>query len=85
LVDRCRCGDDSCAKLYTTPKPTGAYGPTHTSISLNPSSGLVILDLVDRQVVGIEILFREDIRNRVLQLFPQNSAGERLSGSDYAQ
>jgi hypothetical protein len=38
----------------------------------------LILDLVDRKIVCIEILFREDLRGRVLQLFPQTSAGKRL-------
>jgi len=78
LVDRCRCGDDFCSTLYTAPKPEGAYGPNHESIPLNPSSGHLILDLVDRKIVCIEILFREDLRGRVLQLFPQTSAGKRL-------
>ena len=79
LVDRCRCGDDFCATLYTAPKPKGAYGPNHESIPLCPSSGHLILDLVDRKIVCIEILFREDLRIRVLQLFPQTSAGQQLS------
>lgn len=81
LVDRCRCGDDFCATLYTAPKPRGAYGPNHESLSLNPSSGLLILDLVDGKIVCIEILFRDDLRNRVLQLFPQTSAGKQLPES----
>ena len=78
LVDRCRCGDDFCATLYTAPKPKGAYGPNHESISLNPSSGQLILDLLERKIVCIEILFREDFRSRVLQLFAQTSASKRL-------
>ena len=77
LVDRCRCGDDFCATLYTAPKPKGAYGPNHESISLNPSSGQLILDLLERKIVCIEILFREDFRSRVLQLFAQTSARKR--------
>ena len=81
LVDRCRCGDDFCATLYTAPKPNGAYGPNYESMPLNPSSGHLILDLVDRKIVCIEILFREDLRNRVLQLFPQNSAGKQFPES----
>ena len=85
LVDRCRCGDDFCATLYTAPKPKGAYGPNHESLSLDPSSGQLILDLVDRKIVCIEILFREDLRSRILQLFPQSSAGKRLPESDRAQ
>lgn len=81
LVDRCRCGDDFCATLYTAPKPKGVYGPNHESLSLNPSSGELILDLDDRKIVCIEILFREDLRKRILQLFPQTSAGKQLSES----
>ena len=77
LVDRCRCGDDFCATLYTAPKPKGAYGPNHESISLNPSSGQLILDLLERKIVCIEILFREDFRSRVLQLFAQTPASKR--------
>lgn len=85
LVDWCRCGDDFCATLYTAPKPKGAYGPNHESISLNPSSGHLVLDLVDRKIVCIEILFREDLRGRVLQLFPQTFADKRLPESGRAQ
>ncbi len=81
LVDRCRCGDNFCATLYTAPKPKGAYGPNHESLSLNPSSGQLILDLVDRKIVCAEILFREDLRKRILQLFPQTSAGKQLPES----
>ena len=77
LVDRCRCGDDFCATLYTAPKPKGAYGPNHESISLNPSSGQLILDLLERKIVCIEILLREDFRSRVLQLFAQTPASKR--------
>ena len=78
LVDRCRCGDGFCATLYTAPKPEGAYGPNHESIPLNSSSGQLILDLVDRKIMCLEILFREELRGRVLQLFPQTPANNRL-------
>jgi hypothetical protein len=82
LVDRCRCGDDFCVTLYTSPKPEGAYGPNHESISLNPSSGHLILDLVDRKIMCIEILFQEKLRGRVLQLFPQTPASKQLPKLD---
>ena len=85
LVDRCRCGDDFCATFYTAPKPKGAYGPNHESISLNPSSGQFILDLVDRKIMCIEILFREDLRSKVLQMFPQNLLDKRPPQSGHAQ
>lgn len=81
LIDRCRCGDDFCATLYTAPKPKEAYGPNHESRSRCPSSGELILDLVDRTIVCIEILFHEDIRSKVLQLFPPSSADRQLHKS----
>lgn len=70
LVERCRCGDDFCATIYTAPKPKGAWGPTHESLPLLPASGYVILDLVEKQIVCIEVLFRNDLRRKVLRLFP---------------
>ena len=85
LVDRCRCGDDFCATLYTSPKPEGAYGPNHESIPLNSSSGHLILDLVDKKIVCIEILFREDLRSEVLRLFPQNLLDKRPPQSGHDQ
>ena len=74
LVNRCDCGDDFCATLYTAPQPKGAFGPNHQTLSLNPTSGMMILDLVNRNIVCVEILWREDIRNDIAKLFPQNSA-----------
>lgn len=71
LVDRCRCGGDFCATLYTAPKPKGAYGPGHETLPLGPSSEQMILDLVHGKIVCIEILFRDDLRKRVLELFPE--------------
>ena len=74
LVDRCRCGDDFCATLYTATKPKGAYGGDHETLFLDPSTGQLILDLVHRTIVCIEILFRDDLLKRVLQLFPETPA-----------
>ena len=73
LVDRCCCGDDFCATFYTAPKPNGAYGPTHETISLNPSTGEMILDLVDRNIVCVEILFRDEIRKKIVKLFAETA------------
>lgn len=71
LVGRCDCGDDFCATLYTAPKPKKAYGANHETLSLDPSIGMIIIDLVDRNIVCVEILWREDIRNKIVKLFPK--------------
>jgi hypothetical protein len=70
VVDRCRCADSFCAMMYTAPPPDGAYGPTHRNIALDPKKGMLILDVLDERIVGIEVLYRNDIRDRLFELMP---------------
>ena len=70
VVDRCRCGDDFCAMMYTAPRPQGAWGPSHRNIALNPRNGMLILDVLEEQIVGIEVLYRDEIRDRLSKLIP---------------
>jgi hypothetical protein len=70
IIARCPCGDDFCASFYTAPKPAGAYGPNHRNVSLEPETGMVILDIVDERIEKIEILYRDDIRSQLASLFP---------------
>jgi hypothetical protein len=62
IVDRCRCGDDSCATIFVQPKPEGSYGPTHRNVALAPSKGMIILDVDGDRIACIEVLFRGEIR-----------------------
>ena len=32
VFDRCRCGSDDCATVYTKPRPLGSYGDAHRNI-----------------------------------------------------
>ncbi len=70
LVDRCRCGDDFCATIYTEPKPKKAYGPTHRNVPLGPAKGMIILDIVEEKIACVEILYRDEIRNKLLKVLP---------------
>jgi hypothetical protein len=70
VVDRCRCGDDFCATFYVRPKPKGSYGPGHDTISLDPEKGMLILDVVDSAIVCVELLHRDEIRQKLLAMFP---------------
>lgn len=70
IVDKCRCGDSFCGSLRTSPKPKGAYGPGHRNVVLEPSRGMFILDVVDERIVYIEILYRDEIKQRVDLLLP---------------
>jgi hypothetical protein len=54
VVDRCRCGEASCAHFYTAPKPVASYGPGHENLMLPVGRGLVVLDLVDGTIVGVD-------------------------------
>jgi hypothetical protein len=74
IVDRCRCGDDFCATFYTQPKPTGAYGPGLRTVALEPITGELILDVVDGTVAQVEVLYRAEIRQKLLTKFPDKSA-----------
>ena len=70
LIDRCRCGDDFCATIYTQPKPTKSFGPSHRNIPLSPTKGMIILDVVENNIACIEILYRDEIRKKLLRLLP---------------
>ncbi len=70
LVDRCRCGDSFCATFYTQPPPVGAYGPSHYNVVLDPTEGMIILDIVEQRIACVEVLYREDIRTALASLLP---------------
>ena len=70
IVDRCRCGDDFCSSFYTQPKPEGSYGPGHRSMDLDAAEGIVILDVVAGTIAHVEVLYREDIRQKLIAALP---------------
>ena len=70
LIERCRCGDDFCGTFYVLPKPTGAYGPGHRNVSLEPERGMLILDVMNDKIAAVEVLYRDEIRQRLLIGFP---------------
>jgi hypothetical protein len=62
VVDRCDCGQGDCAHFYTAPRPDPSYGPLHSNVVLNSDRGLLVLDVVDDAVVGVEVLDRPDVK-----------------------
>ena len=70
IMERCRCGDDFCSTMYTVPPPRDSWGRNHRNISLDPERGFLILDVLDREIVGIEVLYRDEIRDQLLKLLP---------------
>jgi len=70
VLDRCRCGDDFCATFYTQPRPKGPYGPGLRTVALEPIAGYLIIDAVDGTVAQVEVLYRDEIRQKLLMTFP---------------
>ena len=70
IFERCRCGDDFCATFYTQPKPNGAYGPGHRNVALTPDEGMLILDVVAGEIMCVEVLDREDVRQKLDEVLP---------------
>lgn len=57
----CECSDITCGSFYTGPKPDGAFGPGHRNILLDPTKGMMILDVVDDVIRYVELIDRPDI------------------------
>ena len=70
VVDRCRCQDSFCSSFYTVPSPSGGWGPGHENIMLDSETGMIILDVVDRKISMVEVLNRDDVREKIRQLIP---------------
>ncbi len=70
MVARCSCDGELCASFYTAPKPRGSYGPQHRNVALEPTDGMIILDLVDEIIVNVEVIDRPDVRSKLALLFP---------------
>jgi hypothetical protein len=70
VTERCRCGDDFCGMFYVLPKPAGAYGPGHRNVPLEPERGMLILDVVNDKIAAVEVLYRDEIRQRLQIEFP---------------
>jgi hypothetical protein len=70
IVDRCRCDNNFCATFYTVPRPSGSWGPGHRNISLDCERGMLILDVVNERLTCIEVLNREEIRQKLHEILP---------------
>jgi hypothetical protein len=70
IVDRCRCGDLFCATFYTAPPPRGGWGPGHENVFLDAADGDIILDVLHGKIVCVEVLHRDELRERLLTVCP---------------
>ncbi|MFF7988920.1 hypothetical protein ACFZDG_03880 [Kitasatospora xanthocidica] len=64
LVARCGCHDDFCQSFMTEPHPDGQpYGLGHRCVPLSPSTGMIVLDVLDGRIVYVEVLDRAPLRD----------------------
>ena len=75
VYDRCRCGVDYCATVYTKPRPGGGYGPTHRNLVFwNPDTQhTTIIDVVDNGIACIETLDDDDSVRRLVEALPEDA------------
>ena len=73
IVERCGCRDDFCATFYTAPRPVGAWGLGHETVALDPDQGYLNVDILNGQVVSVEVLYRDSVRDLLDKLFPRAS------------
>ncbi|GAA1398374.1 hypothetical protein GCM10009639_36840 [Kitasatospora putterlickiae] len=65
LVEECECGDDFCQSIRTADHPRGQpYGAGHRCVPLEPSDGMLVLDVVDDRIMYIEVLDRPPMRRQ---------------------
>ncbi|HTV06642.1 MAG TPA: hypothetical protein VME86_14835 [Acidobacteriaceae bacterium] len=62
IFEKCNCNDDFCSSFYTRRNPHRPPGRDSRSISLEPKSGLLILDVVGDEIIFVEVLYRDDVR-----------------------
>ena len=67
---RCVCTDDQCAMLYTSPQSPAAGGPTHRELAFDSVGGMLVVDVEHERITCIEVLFRPDVRRRLVELVP---------------
>lgn len=76
IVDRCQCGDDFCSSFYTQPKPAGSYGPGARCIDLDADKGMLVLDVVAGRIAHVEVLYRDDVGQKLAAAFEQKKCNE---------
>jgi hypothetical protein len=67
---RCECSDDQCAMLYTIRDTRPAGGPTHREFAFDSVGGMLVVDVEQDRITCIEVLFRPDVRRRLVELVP---------------
>jgi hypothetical protein len=63
----CPCGDDFCATFATALVPEGSAKKKRYGVPLAHHS--LIVQVVDREIVEVEVLFRDELRPKIRAVF----------------
>jgi hypothetical protein len=69
IVAKCDCNDDFCASFYTARRPFGRYGQDRRTLEVQPKEGMILLDVIGETIIKIEVLYRDDVRAKLIPLF----------------
>lgn len=70
IVAKCGCHDDFCASFDTARKPFERFGEWRPSVEVQPAQGMILLHLFGDTIIQVEVLYRDDVRSRLLSLEP---------------
>jgi hypothetical protein len=70
ITRRCSCEDDFCATFYTHFEPDTKPYPDNRTLELDPKDGMILVDVASGRIAGVEVLYRDDVRRSLRELFP---------------
>jgi hypothetical protein len=68
IVAKFSCNDDFCASFYTARKPFERYGKWRQTLEVQPMQGMILFDLFGDTIAFIEVLYRDDVRSKLIPL-----------------
>ncbi len=71
MTKSCGCRDAFCSSFYTGTYPKEDWGGDRRCAAF---SHQLILDILDGDIGFVEVLFRDDLRPRVLEVFGEDAA-----------
>lgn len=67
IVAKCGCNDDFCASFYTARK-SERHAKDRRTIEVHPAEGMILLDVIGDTIAFIEVLYRDDVRSKLIPL-----------------
>lgn len=70
IVDRCHCGDDTCASMYFVSSSNEEKWLADAECIETEGALVQVFSILENRIVEAEIIFQPQIRARLIQLFP---------------